>query len=228
MSNYPFVAILVITYQRADILRQTLRGLVDHLAYEGEVVYVVADDSSTDHTAEVVIDHRIESQARVLMVTTDRGGLGANANNGLRAAFGMAEYVLQLQDDMELLTTLDLTPHVDWLMHHEQDGFIRLWGVGGHRYTATLDERYWRIDWSCDELYIPSDRPHLKHKRFHDAAGWYPEGLKSAETEDHWSHQCKNIAKATGLPFVLVPHGLDTEKNFSHNAWGSRWRDQGL
>jgi carboxylesterase type B len=81
---------------------------------------------------------------------------------------------------------------------------------------------------SSDELYIPSDRPHLKHRRFHNAAGWYPEGLKSAETEEAWSHQVKDAARAHGVPAVLVPHALDVERNFEHLGWHSRWRDVNL
>jgi len=219
------LAILVITYQRADVLRDTLRALADHLAYNGDVTIIVADDGSTDHTASVVAAHRDLFHSHTHLVITDRGGLGANTNNGLRAAFAHADFVLQLQDDMELLTTLDVTPHVQWLQSHPQDGFIRLWGVCGHKYTATLDERYWRVRWESDELYIPSDRPHLKTRAFHDAAGYYPEGLKSAETEEAFCHQCKSAAN---VPFVLVPHGLDTEKNFEHRCWGERWRDKGL
>lgn len=215
---YP-VAVLIITYNRRDILRDTIASLAEHL--RGEYHIFVADDGSDDGTQEML--HR-----DITLVQSSRVGLGANANAGLKAAFTHSDIVLQLQDDMALQKPLDLTPHVERLAADATSGFIRLWGVGGHRYTATLEGSYWRIDWRSDELYIPSDRPHIKHQRFHGAVGFYPEGLPTAETEDAWCHQCKDIALERGAPSVLVPLQWDTESGFEHMGWHSRWRDKGL
>lgn len=218
----PPIAVLVVTYQRAPILRQTLEALAARLTYGGRLRFIIADDGSTDETHAIATTHGD-------LVVTDRGGMGRNTNAGLRFAFEKGcDLVFQLQDDMLLLQPLDLTPHAQWLLSHPQDGYIRLWGVGGHKYTATLDERYWRIDWRSDELYIASDRPHLKTRAFHDAAGYYPEGLTTAATEEAWSHQSKDVGKAGRAPFVLVPHGYDSERNFEHIGWHERWRDKGL
>jgi hypothetical protein len=43
MPANPALAILVVTYQRADVLRDTLKALADHLAYNGDVTIIVAD-----------------------------------------------------------------------------------------------------------------------------------------------------------------------------------------
>lgn len=225
--THPPVAVLVVTYQRIEILQRTLGGLLQNLTYAGPLRYVIADDGSTDGTHEM-IDSLRDAGLDAVLVASNRNGLGANTNAGLRAAFHMTDLVLQLQDDMFLQHHLDLTAHVDRLLSHPDDGFIRLWGVGGHRYTATLDGSYWRVSWESDELYIPSDRPHLKHRRFVEAAGYYPEGFPTAATEEVFCHQAKNAARAGGVPFVLVPHALDVESNFSHEGWGQRWRDVGL
>lgn len=215
------LAVLIVTYQRAPILAQTLEGVRAHVRYDGPLHLVIADDGSTDGT------HQLARDCGAHLVVSDRAGLGANTNAGLRAALALADLVLQLQDDMLPLSPLDLSPHAAWLLEHPGDGFIRLWGVGGHRYTATLDDRYWRISWQSDELYIASDRPHLKHRRFHDAAGFYPEGLPTAATEEVWCHQAKDAGQA-GAPAVIVPHAFDTERNFEHLGWHERWRDRGL
>lgn len=225
--THPPVSVLIVTYQRAEILRRTLGGLFQGLTYAGPIEYVIADDGSTDET-HAMLGTLVEAGLSARVVVSNRTGLGANTNAGLRVAFERSDLVLQLQDDMLLLQPLDLTAHVDWLLSHEQDGFIRLWGVGGHRYTATLDDRYWRISWDSDELYIPSDRPHLKTRAFAEAAGYYPEGLPTAATEEAYCHQVKNAARSRGVPAVLVPHSTETERNWEHLGWHSRWRDQGL
>jgi glycosyltransferase involved in cell wall biosynthesis len=216
------VSIVVVTYQRAAVLRGTLERLRQHLAYSGAVRYVVADDGSTDGTHQMLEAMDIEP------VVTNRGGLGANTNAGLRAAFEQTDFVFSLQDDMWLNCTLDLDKHVQRLQQDRSAGFIRLWGVAGHRYTARLDGQYWRVDWMSPELYIPSDRPHLKHKSFHDTYGYYPVGRATGDTEEAFCHQCRALWVQHGGPDVLIPHGEDVERNFTHAGEGIRWRDQGL
>jgi GT2 family glycosyltransferase len=219
---WPVVVAVVVTYQRAEVLHGTLGRLRQHLHYSGALRYVVADDGSSDGT------HAMLEQMDIEPVITQRGGLGANTNAGLRRAFDQADVVMSLQDDMHLLSTLDLDKHVQKLQEDVSAGFIRLWGVAGHQYTARLDQQYWRISWTSPELYIPSDRPHLKHRRFHDAYGFYPEGRATGDTEEAFCHQCRAVALTTGGPDVLIPHAEDTERNFAHMCEGSRWRDQGL
>lgn len=225
MNDWPPLSILVITYNRKEILRQTLVRLQTHVHYTGLINYVVADDGSDDGTVEMLTnDFPI-----VVTIVSKRIGLGANENAGLREAMYRSPVILQLQDDLHLLTHLDLHPHVEKLMTDETCGYIRLWGVGGHRYTANLEGNYWRVMWNSEELYIPSDRPHIKHRRFHEFFGFYPEGLKTAHTEDAFCHQCKDRAGENGKQLdVFVPQMADTEKSWEHAAWGDRWRDKGL
>ena len=161
--DWPPLSINIVTYNRRDTLRQTIGRLRSHLYYVGPITWIVADDGSDDGTQAMLS----EVYPDVALVQSDRVGLGANTNAGLRLALSAADYVLQLQDDMHLLTTLDLHPHIEQLRDNPTCGFIRLWGVGGHRYKANLEGNYWRIHWDSDELYIPSDRPHVKHARFH-------------------------------------------------------------
>jgi glycosyltransferase involved in cell wall biosynthesis len=225
MMEWPALAFNIVTYQRRDTLYETVRRLHEHVAYAGPMHYIIADDGSDDGTqamAAMMFPH-----ARV--VQSQRAGLGGNTNAGLRVAFSVADVCMQLQDDMYLLSTLDLHAHVERLLTDTTCGFIRLWGVAGHHYDAKLEGSYWRVMWNSDELYIPSDRPHIKHRRFHEHFGYYPEGLATGHTEEAWCHQCKSRAGLDGRQLdVFVPHAQDTEKNFEHMAWGQRWRDQGL
>lgn len=223
--DWPPLAILVITYNRKEILDETLKHLKDHVYYTGERKYIVADDGSDDGTQQMLM----ETHPDVLLVESNRAGLGANENAGLRQAMAYAPIIMQLQDDLHALATIDLHPHVERLMTDETSGYIRLWGVGGHRYTGNLEGNYWRVWWNSDDLYIPSDRPHIKHRRFHEFFGFYPEGLRAAETEDAWCHQCKDRAGQGGKKLdVLVPQNALTEVTWEHVGWNIRWRNKGL
>lgn len=225
MSDWPALAINIVTFNRVEILRDTLARLSRHLWYEGQQHIIVTDSGSTDGTQAMLVEERPD----VHLVANQGTTMGANANAGLRASFAVADYVLQFQDDMQLLVTLDLHPHIEKLRDDPTCGFIRLWGVGGHRYKATLEGNYWRIHWDSDDLYIPSDRPHVKHRRFHEFFGMYPEGLKTAHTEEAWCHQCKNRAGLDGRQLdVFVPLMEETERSWEHVGWHQRWRDQGL
>lgn len=223
--DWPALATLVVTYNRKDILDETLVRLKRHIYYTGQRFYIVADDGSDDGTQAMLM----QKHPDVLLVESNRVGLGANENAGLRQAMASAPIILQLQDDLHALSTIDLHPHVEKLMTDETCGYIRLWGVGGHRYTANLEGNYWRVWWNSDDLYIPSDRPHIKHRRFHEFFGYYPEGLKTAETEDSFCHQCKDRAGSSGKRLdVFVPQNQLTEITWEHAAWNQRWRDSGL
>lgn len=223
--DWPPLAIVIVTYQRRATLRETLFRLREHLYYVGPRQVVVADDGSDDGTPQMLA----EEYPDAVLVQSARVGLGANANAGLRAAFTFADYVYQSQDDLWLQHHFDLHPHIERLLQDPTCGFVRLWGCGGHRYKGNLEGSHWRIHWDSDELYIPSDRPHVKHRRFHDFFGMYPEGYSTAETEDTWCHGCKQRAGIGGRQLdVFVPHGVDIERNYEHAGWGDRWRDKGL
>lgn len=223
--EWPHLSILVVTYNRKEVVQEALRRLKEHAYYVGPMSYIVADDGSDDGTQEMLST----TYPDVTLVQSNRLGLGANANAGLREAMYRGPLILQLQDDLHLLSHLDLHPHAERLVNDETSGYIRLWGVGGHRYHAALDGNYWRVWWNSPDLYIPSDRPHIKHRRFHEFFGLYPEGLKAAETEDAWCHQCKDRAGIGGRVLdVLVPQNYLTETTWEHVGWHTRWREKGL
>lgn len=221
----PTVSVLVLTYNRKDILLATIRLLKEHLYYPGTVRYVVSDDGSDDGTQDALKNEFPD----LALVQNQRVGLGAIANRGLERCWADGDFVLQLQDDMQLQRALDLMPHVHRLTEDTTSGFIRLWGVSGHKYWGALEGMYWRIWQNSPELYIPSDRPHLKHGRFHAYYGYYPEGRKTGDTEEAWCHQVKDLSGQKGGSMdVLVPHSLDVETLWVHAGWHTRWRDKGL
>lgn len=231
MTDYPPLTVLILTYQRAPILHDTIQAIKDHLYYVGKTQIVVCDDGSTDGTQEMV---KYEFPD-VVLVRNNRIGLGAQHNRGLQYAWKTSPYTLALQDDMKLLTTLDLHPWISVMEKKDDIGFVRLWGVCGHNYQGQLESDqdigvcWLRIWWHSPELFIPSDRPHLKHRRFNDHYGMYPEGKTTAETEVAFCHQAKDRSGMNGVKLdVIAPYGLDTERNFEHCSWGQRWRDVGL
>jgi glycosyltransferase involved in cell wall biosynthesis len=162
----------------------------------------------------------LAGQRDITVIPGPNRGLGANLNRLIAST--PDDYLFQLDDDHLLLGRLELNRHVIKLRDDQTAGWIRLMGIGYHDYIARLEENYWRIYWQSPEKYIPSNRPHLKHRRFHDHFGLYPEDVSLAETEDGFCDQCK---ARKGGPAVLVPLDVLTESGWDHV--GESWQLKG-
>jgi glycosyltransferase involved in cell wall biosynthesis len=240
--SLPPISILIPTYRRPTTVAATVDRLLTNLVYDGPLHILVSDDSpegsgaTLDALKPLVTRHDLvgrpaevaERGRSALLFNGPREGLGANLNHLLDLA--STDLIFQLDDDHHLTGPLNLTPHAQTLLHDERAGFIRLMGVAGHRYVADLGPYgeqlpYWRVAWPSPDLYIPSFRPHLKHRRFHDYYGRYPVGLRLGQTEEVFCHQCKDKALRAGGPAVLIPLCQNDE------VWehvGESWQQQGL
>lgn len=208
------IGIVVVTYQRAPILAETVQALRSCVDLGGEsACLIVADDGSTDGTQSLVRSAWPDAQ----LVITPRGGLGANTNAGLRAAWQRGcDVVLQLQDDMLLNAGLPIGAMAADLRADPTLGWIRLWGIEGQTYSADLKGRYWQVRWDSDDDYIVSDRPHMKTRAMCLALGEYPEGLPIIKTEPAWCQQARNHALEVGAPRVGIPIYWPTEDGWVH------------
>jgi len=138
------LAILIVTYNRREILETTIMRLWQMLAVPWhETVMVVADDGSTDGTHELVNELSKEPWKPINLVVSNRKGLGANTNAGLRKAFEFSDVVLQLQDDLHLERSLDLTKSIELLEQNPRYGWVKLSCISEprHQFTADLAAR---------------------------------------------------------------------------------------
>lgn len=240
MQDWPDVAVLIPTYNRVKILIDTIWLLEKNLHYSGKLQYFIGNDG--DESIKHALDlSKLENETMMRVnvydgprVTADKPvGLGDNLNMLIDKAMTWdIDYIFQLDDDHHLVKPMDLDPHVRQLMEHEDAGWIRLMGIGSHHYTATLEGDYWYVHWDSEgpySLYIPSNRPHLKHRRFHEFYGMYPEGLKLGQTEETFCHQCRNVWKKCNKdakpPSVLVPLNSNSESAWKHV--GVSWQSKG-
>lgn len=156
----------------------------------------------------------ITGEERISYSITNRQGWGANVNAAMRAV--KTDYVYFTEDDYLLLRPLDLRPHVALMETQKNVGLVR-YGIAGHGlWTAVreADISEWLSDFQENSsnqgysgagklsyleihprmiageygFYRYSNRPHLKHRRFHEHYGLYPEGLPLARTEETMNH----------------------------------------
>lgn len=101
-QKLPSLSVLVATYNRADYLRISLACLLAQ-DYKGDRQIIVADDGSTDHTAEVVSEAR--SQAGALEIQHCR-----REHQGYRRAFILNEASRTASGDILIFLDSDCIP----------------------------------------------------------------------------------------------------------------------
>lgn len=220
-NHWPPIAVLIPTFNRAKIAVGCIAALRFNLKYPGSIHYYVGVDS-TDDTPEKLSSAFGRS---VTILPGPHTGLGGNLNQLI--AKTTEPLIMQMDDDHILNAPLDLCPHARELMEHDDAGWIRLMGIGGHGYTASLRGQYWYVSWSSEELYITSNRPHLKHRRWLDFFAPYCESVSLYETEVQYCLQCKEAAKQLHfkVPQVLVPLNSESETGWDHV--GKSWQAKG-
>jgi glycosyltransferase involved in cell wall biosynthesis len=213
---WPTVTVLVVTYNRPEIVRRVIQRYELYLQYAGKLVWRLADDGSP---AGYVADLQKEFARLNLQATvTPRGGFGANLNNGLKAAFKESPFVFLTEDDWATWDYLSVTKAV-WLLESIPEiGLVRYDEIGvDERLDAAVLKhphdgmretwaRYFVIDKASRYIY-PGGHPNLVHKRYYDAYGFYKEGGEIASVERHFSPlltkpgpEIAVMAEYTGVP----------------------------
>jgi len=217
---FPPISVIIPTYDRPWLLKKTLESLQENLVYRGLIKYYLGFDGENG-TGKMFSGNR-----DIIAIPGPNNGLGANLNRLIHAA--ESDLLFQLDDDHALCEPLRLDWHVMKLLEDETSGWIRFMGVAYHDYYGLLDGEYWRVLWKSPDLYIPSNRPHLKHRRFHDYFGLYEEGITLAETEEEFCKRCKIKAterRAVTPPDVLIPLDNISERGWNHS--GKSWQIKG-
>jgi glycosyltransferase involved in cell wall biosynthesis len=93
--NHPLVSVVIPTYNRADLLLETLEGVFKQTLNDFEVI--VVNDGSTDNTLERLSPLQRQYESKFRIVTQPNCGVGVARNRGLEEAAG--KYVALLDHD---------------------------------------------------------------------------------------------------------------------------------
>ena len=184
MSEWPEVVICLVTFKRTECAVRTVEGLKKNLDYPN-LSWHVADDGSGEAHQQAIID-AIGDMSWSITDTRQKAGTGYNRNTGLKASFDRSPFVLHIEDDWELGHQYNLRHAVCTLQNHEDVGMIRFGYIEyGHVAKSVLlcDLVWWELQKDSGHGFIFAGHPHLLHKRFHDAYGWYQHNLLPGLTE---------------------------------------------
>ncbi|MDE2179508.1 MAG: glycosyltransferase family 2 protein [candidate division NC10 bacterium] len=116
----PFVSVVVPTYNRARLLRDSLRSLVAQDYPHDRYEIVVVDDGSTDETQAATEEARLRScRSRILYVRQDHRGLNAARNAGIQASHG--DPICFVDDDIDAPPGW-LSSMVEGVLRHSDSG----------------------------------------------------------------------------------------------------------
>lgn len=130
------VSVIIPTYNRADLISETITSALQQTLKDKEVVIV--DDGSTDNTSEVVR----EFQDRVIYIRQPNSGPAKARNTGIRMAKGRLIAFLD-SDDLWLPDKLELQYHA--FQQNPNQGLIYtdvMWFSNGEIIVPTLREKY--------------------------------------------------------------------------------------
>ena len=212
MEQYPPVIALIVTYRRLALALETIRSVKEKVIYPN-IGFHIADDGSGREYVDRLVEE-IGGNYSIEVTNSNRGGVGANMNQGVEAVLKRADLWLHLEDDWVLPRPLDLEPCVQLLTEREEIGMVRLGRLSAHLRGVTIagaGKLWWQLERNFDS-YVFSGNAALRHRRFHDAYGPYTVGLKPGETELNYCHAF-NTKEG---PAIVYPAWLTYDDAFQH------------
>ncbi|MCB0514542.1 MAG: glycosyltransferase [Chitinophagales bacterium] len=129
-NNSPLVSIIIATYNRANLLQETLENVLQQ-TYTNWECWII-DDGSTDNTLAVMEDF-CSQDARFRSLKSDGNKGPAHARNiGLQMAQGM---FIQFLDSDDFLENGKIAAHVNFLLEHSEVDIV----YGSCRYFTNED-----------------------------------------------------------------------------------------
>lgn len=226
----PLVSVVVVSYNRLDLLRQTVTSLLDKVTYpRSSLELILCDDGSPSS---------IQEQMKALpfdmfLMSAQNRGMAHNTNKGIRAASG--QYVLQIQDDWECTGPGDFIDVAIELFNERQDiALIRLWDAfgGPHELCAStngrtaqiyINQKRWRA--TAGE-YVYSDTPHIKRRALVSTLGLYREGWAMHKVEMDYCRrfESQHEAAAAFIEGYSCFRHTGVAASFNPLAQERRWR----
>jgi hypothetical protein len=208
------IVICLLTYARTEYAIRTIRAAQALKCNEGFAWYVADDGSNLAHFDAVMGELQFFG-AHIIGAHSERQGYGANANQAWKAADALTDVTLWLEDDWELAGAFDLSAYARLLRDEEQNiGMVRAGYLNLHMQGKVIGyggALYWRLDRDANP-YVFTGHPSLRSRKFYQAYGEYPTGLKPGDTELGYALQYRYGAG----PEIVWPAQLGEHGPFGH------------
>lgn len=211
------IVIILQTFERTENALVTIAAARKYLRYPDLRWYIADDSRNTTHgevvraalkDAHVVGGHHLPGVS-----------YGENSNAAFRAAYAISDLAFFLEDDWELRQPLDLYAYAALLMETHEVGMVRLGNLNldiRGRTWAHGGQVYWKLDKEphIEGTPVFTGHPSLRHRRYREAYGAYPEGLTPGETELAYAWQFR--VGSQDAPAIVWPAAYPPQGFFGH------------
>lgn len=223
----PKLSVLYITYNRSELLQESLYSLKKAIEdTELDCEFVLSDDASTDQHKNILQTLGFD----VVSIASQNAGLGANCNRGLGSCSG--DYIMQLQDDWlynagarEIIAALEifqLQPKVGIIQFNQTGSDLprhRISSPHGFNFDLLANDH---LPWGRRCSIRPySDQPHIKRREFVADIGGYMEGVPMEVMENDYKKRVANQSKWHVAQLVQsepIFRHLGEQKSFRKNS----------
>lgn len=210
----PVVIALIITYERTDLAVETIRSVKSRVQYPNIGFHIADDGSRPGHINRLL--EEIGPTYAISVSNSRRRGVGSNMNLGMASCLRLADFILWLEDDWVIPNgqMLDLRPCVQLMLDVPRVGMVRLGRLSAGLAGVTIagaDLLWWELSKGKD-TYVFTGNAALRHRRFCQSYGPYPEGLRPGETE---LAMCAKFNSTDG-PSIVWPAWLTQDRMFQH------------
>lgn len=193
------ISVMMTTHNRTNVACATIDAVVKNLKYKN-INWIISDDRSDEGHIEKLLrrfkDNGI-TDVKVCKTDSDRWGLGAAMNNGLRKAFEYSPIVLTMEDDWILQKELNPSYYIGILSQIKDISAIRL--------ATLINAKSRKLETIKGMCFVyPEDRMDsvfnnqvaLRHKRIYDDLGFYSENCSPDESERDMINRFNRFMKA--------------------------------
>lgn len=204
----PKLICCLMTYNRYDYAKRTIQHFYKHVVPRPHLH--IADDGSPADYVKRLTDVAYKSGAPDVSNTNSaRGGYGRNVNLASQVTHAAADYVFMLEDDWQLLKTLDLSayiadmeamPELDCIRMGYMSWTQPMWG----KFAVGPHYKYVLLDGNSPEPHVFAGHPRLERVSYQREVGAWPEGLDPNQTEFVVAHM-RRARHGVGWPLGLDP-----------------------
>lgn len=212
------IAVVLFTHDRRDYALNTLNHVYYNLTSNVEDFWFhVADDGSPEEEREAIVDRARELYGSNVSVTnSERNGYGASYNLATQVVHKIADLILPLEDDWELVRPFNIDPVAE-VLRDGTFGCVRLGYIGATQelrgsFVSARGMWWLHLDPDSAEPHVFAGHPRLETVEWERRVGPWPENLAAGDTEFAVAH-LREARESVAWPVDLI---RPSENLFAH------------